>query len=150
MGTAEAMPICHHCDLSRVNWGCFLSSSVNGHRQTLTIVVRTDTVALLDQVSQLLPRQEDAAFHRADWNFEVAGNLLVLIALVEHQERYAIDFANLTKYRFVLFHADVHLTSVGNDILVLYRKQKALNRLIHIAAQFLFAVLINKGVAHDG
>lgn len=68
MGTAEAMPICHHCDLSRVNWGCFLFSSVNGHHQALTIVVRTDTVALFNQVSQLLPRKEDAAFHRADRN----------------------------------------------------------------------------------
>ena len=107
------------------------------------------SIGMIDGVLKFLPCEEDAAFHRADWQAHVFRNFLVFVALHKKQEGFAVDIIEPSEDAVQFQHHHVGVGAVVNGV-VFVDEDVAVGRFGSGVPVFLFAVDVDERVPHDG
>ena len=101
-----------------------------------------------DLFLELLPGEKDPALDRSDLDVELFRDLLIVKTPVEHQEGPAVILFQIVDHAMQLLGHDIRagpvVRSARSD-----RLQMLLDGLLDVVAHPAFAVIVDKGVAHD-
>ena len=107
-------------------------------------------IPLADKVFQLFAGKENTALDRAKWKLQVICNLLILEAVVVHQERDLNAVIKPFDHMGQLFHHDIGFSLIGNKDAPGVNVVQVVRRIHYGVGLNLLAIVIDEDVLHDG